>query len=584
MGTLRQFPALVVLMLIASGLMMVPALHAARLENWLIARTFLYHGLFFAILAGIIGLALANRRPGNAARYHLTTLLLGYVVLPIMLGAPLAHLVPGLGMGGAYFEMVSSLTTTGATLFANPRLLPEPLHLWRALVGWSGGLMILVAAFAILAPLNLGGFEVGDRDRSGLMGRRGGTVEETTARAIRITRQIAPVYAIFTATLALLLIGAGDRPFVATCHAMAVLSTSGISPVGGLAGARSGMIGEAAMAVFLLAAVSHRVLTIDLSRARAAVADPQVRLMLISVFGVTLLLFLRSFVGASDIDRQGNIAAAVRAVWGSLFTVLSFLTTTGFESRDWRTMQLWSNLPAPGTILLAVAIMGGGIATTAGGVKLLRLYALYRHGLREMDVLVHPSSVWARGSGDSLITPRGARVAFVFLMLFLISIATVMVLLDRHRPRARPEPFARGRRADHHRAGDRRARRRFRLRRSDRPCAGDPLCRDGCRAHRSAGADRAVQSRVLALIAGRRFAARLAGANASLSGECAHHGKKPGARSGKGQGACPYCNPITTSAVIWAAAYNLRLKKWLPKANRTCKTPSSTTCARRRSR
>ena len=43
--------------------------------------------------------------------------------------------------------------------------------------------------------------------------------------------------------------------------------------------------------------------------------------------------------------------------------------------------------------------MGGGIATTAGGVKLLRLYALYRHGLREMDKLIHPTQRRAAGAG-----------------------------------------------------------------------------------------------------------------------------------------------------------------------------------------
>ena len=109
------------------------------------------------------------------------------------------------------------------------------------------------------------------------------------------------------------------------------------------------------------------------------------------------MLFLRSFVGAVEIDRQDNLAAALQAIWGSLFTVLSFLTTTGFESHDWRTMQIWSDLPDPGTILLGVAVMGGGIATTAGGVKLLRLYALYRHGLREMDKLDPPER--ASGGG-----------------------------------------------------------------------------------------------------------------------------------------------------------------------------------------
>ncbi len=430
MATLRQFPVLAILIMIASGMMVAPALHAARAGAWPIAQAFVFHGVFFTLVGVLLGLALANRRPRNAARYHLATLLAAYVTLPIVLAAPVAHLVPGLGIGRAYFEMLSSLTTTGATLFTPPRLLPDSLHLWRALVGWAGGFMVIVAALAVLAPLSLGGFELRETAAPKGVSRRGGTVEEATGRIRRSTRRIAPVYMTFTGALALLLIAAGDRPFVATCHAMATLSTSSISPVGGLLGATSGFAGELAIAVFLLAAVSDRILSFDLRPGRRlGLGDPQIRLMLISVLGVTLLLFLRAFAGASDIDRQDNIVAAARAIWGSSFTVLSFLTTTGFESRDWLTMQLWSNLPAPGAILLGVAVMGGGVATTAGGVKLLRLYALYRHGRHEMDLLIHPSGVGVRGQGENAITARGARVAFVFLMLFLVSIALVMIAL-----------------------------------------------------------------------------------------------------------------------------------------------------------
>jgi trk system potassium uptake protein TrkH len=152
--------------------------------------------------------------------------------------------------------------------------------------------------------------------------------------------------------------------------------------------------------------------------------------MLICVIGVTVVLFMRSFLGAVEIDRQGNVAAAAQAVWGSVFTVLSFLTTTGFESHDWRAMQIWSGLPDPGAILLGLAVMGGGIATTAGGIKLLRIYALYRHGLREMDLLVHPSSVGHHGQGDQVISERGPQIAFVFLMLFLTALAAMMILFS----------------------------------------------------------------------------------------------------------------------------------------------------------
>ena len=140
--------------------------------------------------------------------------------------------------------------------------------------------------------------------------------------------------------------------------------------------------------------MSHRLLSFDLRRARLFFADPQVRLMLISVLGVTLLLFLRSFVGASDIDRQGNIVAAARAIWGSLFTVLSFLTTTGFESRDWLTMQLWSNLPAPGTILLG----GGGDGRR------------HRHHRRRREAAAALRAVSPRAARDGRAGPSEQRL------------------------------------------------------------------------------------------------------------------------------------------------------------------------------
>lgn len=253
---------------------------------------------------------------------------------------------------------------------------------------------------------------------------------EATRRIQRHTRLILPVYASFTGLLMLALVLAGERPFVAVCHAMAVLSTSGITPLDSLDATGSGRLGEMAMLVFFLPALTHRALSFDWRRGRRpGLHDPQIQLALITVLSVTLLLFLRSFIGAAEIQRQDQAASALMAVWGSLFTVTSFLTTTGFESHDWRAMQLWSNLPDPGAILLGVAVMGGGIATTAGGVKLLRLFALYRQGLREMDLLVHPSAIIPHGQGARLISDHGPRIAFVFLMLFLVSVACLMILL-----------------------------------------------------------------------------------------------------------------------------------------------------------
>ncbi|MEM8571609.1 MAG: potassium transporter TrkG [Pseudomonadota bacterium] len=428
MLTLRQYPVIVILLLIVSGGMLIPAIEAANTGEWAIARSFLYHGVFFGIVSVILGTATMNSRPRLAARYHLLSLMATYFLLPIALAAPLAPIFPSFTFGELYFEMLSSLTTTGATLFERPSLVADPIHLWRAMVGWFGGLMVLVTAFAVLAPLNLGGFEI-SQDSMALRGSGIGTSLDEASRRIRtFTRLITPVYALMTGLLAFVLIVLGDKPITALCHAMSTLSTSGISPLPNLEAAGSGRLGEIAIACFLLLAISHRGLNMQILRLKPPnFRNPQIQLMLISVLGVTLLLFLRSFIGAVEIDRQGQIGSAILAVWGSIFTVLSFLTTTGFESHDWRTMQIWSGLPDPAAILLGVAAMGGGIATTAGGIKLLRLYALYRHGLREMDKLVHPSSLGRQGEGDQLISEQGSKIAFVFLMLFLVALASMMI-------------------------------------------------------------------------------------------------------------------------------------------------------------
>ena len=78
---------------------------------------------------------------------------------------------------------------------------------------------------------------------------------------------------------------------------------------------------------------------------------------------------------------------------------------------------------------MGLALFGGGVATTAGGVKLLRVYALYKHGLREMEKLVQPSSIGGAGQVARRLRRQGAYVAWIFFMLFVLSIAAVMVIL-----------------------------------------------------------------------------------------------------------------------------------------------------------
>ncbi len=157
--------------------------------------------------------------------------------------------------------------------------------------------------------------------------------------------------------------------------------------------------------------------------------DPELRMAVLILTVVPALLFLRHWVGALEVDEVKDTPATLRALWGTTFTVLSFLTTTGFESADWAEARDWSGLASPGLILAGLAVIGGGVATTAGGVKLLRVYALFRHGEREIERLVHPDSVGGGGTEARRLRRQGAQMAWIFFMLFALSIAVTMLAL-----------------------------------------------------------------------------------------------------------------------------------------------------------
>jgi trk system potassium uptake protein TrkH len=427
---LLGLPFLVILMGIGAASMMIPAIYAATVRDLYTARVFFYFSLLFLILFAMIAMAVSTRTIRRQGRSHLIALVGMYTLIPVMLAVPFHEAVRNTAFLNSYFEMVSSLTTTGATLFPPDRL-PDAVHLWRAQVGWMGGFFVWVTAVAVLAPLNLGGFEV----RVGAGIGEGATaasqitrVADPSERLQRFAVRLFPIYGGLTLAVWVALIIAGERPLIAVSHAMSTLATSGISPVDGLQGGQAHLGGEAIIFLFLIFALSRLTYASD-ERPEGWTSlwrDSELRLGLLIVAVVPVLLFLRHWIGTLELSESQDPTEAIRALWGGLFTVMSFLTTTGFESNDWETARAWSGLETPGLILMGLAIFGGGVATTAGGVKLMRVYALYKHGMREMEKLVHPNSIGGAGVIARRIRRQGAYLSWIFFMLFAVSISVTM--------------------------------------------------------------------------------------------------------------------------------------------------------------
>jgi len=417
--------------------MLVPAGFSAIDRDWPGARDFLSCAVFTGFAAATLGVALGSGTRRIGAGAELRELVACWVLIPVFAAVPMWLRTPFVGFGGAWFDMLCAFTTTGGTVYAEPDKVPPAIHLWRGIMAWFGGLMTLTAAFSVLGPRNLGGIEVSIRsdalpDAAGagvlLQGRSIAPVED---RLLRALRTVLPVYAGLTAAVGLLFSALGQSGISSAVHAMAVLSTSGISPhLQGLAAAAS-VQGEMCAAVFLVLASTR--LTFSparrTGRLRRWTRDPELLLMGFLVAATTLALFLRHWFGALSTDTPETGIDALQALWGSIFTALSFVTTTGFVSAFWQSASDWSGLDNPGLVLLGLCAIGGGAATTAGGIKLIRGYALLRHGYRELERIAQPNSVLATGSRLRGIMREGAFLAWAFVMLYIVAIFAAVIAL-----------------------------------------------------------------------------------------------------------------------------------------------------------
>lgn len=426
----HRIPITALLIGLVALMMLVPAVQAAVVAEWRIARGFLYPSITGLFAAAAIGVLLRPMEKGETAEHELLTLLILWTILPVYACLPLILLTPAIGWSGAWFEMVASLTTTGGSVYSRTDAAPGTIHLWRGMMGWLGGLLTLLAAYIVLAPRRLGGFEV-MAAADGLVSARsvdlrvrGAEFESRTRRAMRI---ILPPYLLMTLILALIFNTTDKAGLISAVHAMSVVSTSGISPVQGGFAASGSFLAELAAAAFMVLAAS-RLLYAEAAQTGRRVAwrdDPELRMLAFLVLSASAMLFARHWVGVLtiDVEARGQAVDAFEAAWGALFTTLSFATTTGFESFAWESARNWSGLENPGLMLLALCLIGGGAATTAGGLKLIRAYALMRHGIRELERIAMPHSVAGSGRAASRgLRREGAFIAWAFMMLFLLAL------------------------------------------------------------------------------------------------------------------------------------------------------------------
>jgi len=332
-------------------------------------------------------------------------LVAGFAALPYVLanGEQLANPLD------AYFEGMSGVTTTGASVATDLTEINRSLGMWRQFTQWLGGMGFIVLAIAVLPRLRVGGRQLMESELPGP------EIAQLSERIRSTARRLWLLYVGLTALQVLLLAAVGwlgfdDRmtPYQALANAFATMPTGGFSTLPRSAEEFSAT-SQWILAVFMLVAGANFALMylgFVRRRPRAFVRDEEFRLYV-------AILVVASAALAAMLWGYG-IAEGEEAVRAGFFQTVSIMTTTGLASADF---ALWPALLL--LVLFALMFVGGSAGSTGGSIKVVRHLLLGKVLRREIDQTVSPEVVMPIRLNGSSVDERTLRAVAAFILLYI---------------------------------------------------------------------------------------------------------------------------------------------------------------------
>ena len=343
----------------------------------------------------------------------------GWVLMSAIATVPLLIALPGLTFTDAFFETMSGLSTTGATVLVDIDNLPPSINLWRHALNWYGGMGIIVLVVAILPLLGVGGMQVYKAETPGPM-----KDEKLTPRITQTARALWFIYFLITGACILSLKLVGMSWFDAVCHAFAALSLGGFSTYDASVGHFDSPAIEAVLIVFMLVAAmnfSRHFIAWQQKSLRTYLTDAEAKAMLLIIGLSTLGIALLIWYDGVYLD----FATSLRHV---AFNLVSIATDCGFVSQDYAAWPVF----APMWILM-LSCYCANTGSTGGGIKMVRTLVLFQQATREILMLVHPQAVRPLRLGGQVVPNRAvfAVLAFVVVYFGTVVVLTFALMLSR---------------------------------------------------------------------------------------------------------------------------------------------------------
>ena len=313
----------------------------------------------------------------------------------------------------AFFESMSGITTTGATVITNLEMTPKSILLWRSIMQWLGGIGIIVMAITILPLLKVGGMQLFKMEGPD-------STEKILPRTIEVATIIISTYLVLTFLCGGLYWLFGMSIFDSIAHAMTTIATGGFATHNDSIGFFKNSNIEIIASIFIVLGSIPFISYLKFTRGNKKIffQDVQIRgliyLLVISIVIMFLYLLL--------INYESNLLDKIRI---SSFNVISILSGTGYVTDDF---GLWGKFSL--IFFLILMFIGGCAGSTACGIKIFRLQMLLIFLKNQVKKLISPNSVIITKYNNQKISDNFINSVIIFIFTFLFIFLIIAMLLS----------------------------------------------------------------------------------------------------------------------------------------------------------
>jgi len=395
-----------ILLLVIGCSMLLPAAVGVIYGEFSSARTFTE----IIIPSVLLGIVLIKRIHTSHKRFRIRD---GFIVvslcwilasvigaLPFVVSGCIPHFVD------AFFETCSGFSTTGASILTDVEALPKSMLFWRSFTHWIGGMGILVLAVALLPALGVGGQFLAKAESPGP------TLSKTSPKISDTAKMFYTMYLVYTFAEIILLCIGGMNLYDASVHTFATVGTGGFSTYSdGISAFDSAYIDGVITVFMFLSGTSYYFYFLLLNNGpKQLLHDSEFKLYFIIAAGSSVLIAIGLMAGG----EYENFGQAFRY---ASFQAVSILTTTGFATANY---VFWPTICQ--MILFMLCFIGGCSASTAGGLKVIRVSVILKLIKRTTALKLHPNAVVTVKTNDKLLpsdtVSNIASFAFLYMSLF----------------------------------------------------------------------------------------------------------------------------------------------------------------------